>query len=169
MLLHDARRAARVDDHGAYVALPHQDRSRWDAGRIREGERALEAALRLGRPGSFQLQAMIAAHHLQPEPDWPAIAALYAALAQLTPSPVIEVNRAIAVGFADGPEAGLDVLEGPLGDPRLRDYAPLHAAHADLLRRTGDFAAADAAYELAIGASDNEVERAELSRRRATA
>jgi RNA polymerase sigma-70 factor, ECF subfamily len=166
MLLHDARRAARVDDRGAYVALPHQDRSRWDAGRIREGERALEAALRLGRPGSFQLQAMIAAHHLQPEPDWPTLAALYATLAQLTPSPVIEVNRAIAVGFADGPEAGLDVLEGPLGDPRLRDYAPLHAAHADLLRRAGDRVAADAAYELAIAASDNEVERAELERRR---
>jgi RNA polymerase sigma-70 factor (ECF subfamily) len=166
MLLHDARRDARVDAQGAYVALPHQDRSRWDEGRIREGERALEAALRLGRPGSFQIQAMIAAHHLEPEPDWPAIAGLYATLARLTPSPVIEVNRAIAVGFADGPEAGLDVLEGPLGDPRLRDYAPLHAAHADLLRRTGDAAAADAAYELAIAASENEVQRAELERRR---
>jgi RNA polymerase sigma-70 factor (ECF subfamily) len=110
---------------------------------------------------------MIAAHHLQPEPDWPAIAGLYATLAQLTPSPVIEVNRAIAVGFAEGPEAGLDVLEGPLGDPRLRGYAPLHAAHADLLRRAGDPVAADAAYELAIEASENEVQRAELERRRA--
>jgi RNA polymerase sigma-70 factor (ECF subfamily) len=169
MLLHDARRDARVDEHGAYVALPHQDRSRWDQGRIREGERALEAALRLGRPGSFQIQAMIAAHHLQPAPDWPAIAGLYATLSRLVPSPVIEVNRAIAVGFAEGPEAGLDVLEGPLGDPRLRSYAPLHAAHADLLRRSGDAAAADAAYELAIAASDNEVQRAELTRRRATA
>jgi RNA polymerase sigma-70 factor (ECF subfamily) len=169
MLLHDARRAARVDDQGAFVALPDQDRARWDAGRIREGERALEAALRLGRPGSFQIQAMIAAHHLEPEPEWPSIAALYATLARLTPSPVIEVNRAIAVGFAEGPEAGLDVLEGPLGDPRLRGYAPLHAAHADLLRRTGDVAAADAAYELAIEASENEVQRAELTRRRAMA
>ena len=169
MLLHDARRAARVDEHGAYVALPDQDRSRWDEGRIREGERALEAALRLGRPGSFQIQAMIAGHHLQPQPDWPAIAGLYATLARLTPSPVIEVNRAIAVGFADGPEAGLDILEAPLGDPRLRDYAPLHAAHADLLRRAGDAAAADAAYGLAIECSENEVQRAELTRRRATA
>jgi RNA polymerase sigma-70 factor (ECF subfamily) len=166
MLLHDARRDARVDEHGAYVALPDQDRTRWDAGRMREGERTLEAALRLGRPGSFQIQAMIAAHHLQPEPDWPAIAGLYATLAQLTPSPVIEVNRAIAVGFAEGPEAGLDLLEGPLGDPRLRDYAPLHAAHADLLRRAGHPEAADAAYDLAIAASDNEVQRAELERRR---
>jgi RNA polymerase sigma-70 factor (ECF subfamily) len=166
MLLHDARRDARVDEHGAYVALPDQDRTRWDAGRMREGERTLEAALRLGRPGSFQIQAMIAAHHLQPEPDWPAIAGLYATLAQLTPSPVIEVNRAIAVGFAEGPEAGLDLLEGPLGEPRLRDYAPLHAAHADLLRRAGHPEAADAAYDLAIAASDNEVQRAELERRR---
>jgi RNA polymerase sigma-70 factor (ECF subfamily) len=167
MLLHDARRAARVDDHGDFVALPDQDRSLWDAGRIREGERALEAALRLGRPGSFQLQAAIAAHHLQPRPDWPAIAGLYATLAQLTPSPVVELNRAIAVGYADGPEAGLDILEAPLGDPRMRGYAPLHAAHAELLRRTGDAAAADAAYELAIAASENEVQRAELKRRRA--
>jgi RNA polymerase sigma-70 factor (ECF subfamily) len=167
MLLHDARRDARVDEHGGYVALPAQDRSRWDAGRIREGERALEAALRLGRPGSFQVQAMIAAHHLQPEPDWPAIAGLYATLARLTSSPVVELNRAIAVGFAEGPEAGLDVLEGPLGDPRLRGYAPLHAAHADLLLRAGDRAAADAAYELAIAASENDVQRAELTRRRA--
>ena len=169
MLLHDARRDARVDAHGSYVALPDQDRSRWDAGRIREGERALEAALRLGRVGTFQVQAMIALHHLQPGPDWPAIAGLYGTLAQLAPSPVVEVNRAIAVGFAEGPEAGLDVLEGALGDPRLRDYAPLHAAHADLLRRAGNVAAADAAYGLAIAASDNDVQRAELSRRRATA
>jgi RNA polymerase sigma-70 factor (ECF subfamily) len=169
MLLHDARRAARVDERGAFVALPDQDRSLWDQGRIREGERALEAALRLGRPGPFQLQAMIAAHHLQAETDWPAIAALYGTLANLVESPVVDVNRAVAVGFADGPEAGLDVLEAPLGDPRLRSYAPLHAAHADLLRRAGDRAGADAAYELAIAASENEVERAELSRRRATA
>jgi RNA polymerase sigma-70 factor, ECF subfamily len=167
MLLHDARRGARVDQHGAFVALPDQDRALWDAGRIREGERALEAALRLGRPGPFQLQAAIAAHHLQPQTDWAEIAALYGTLSRLTPSPVVEINRAVAVGFADGPEAGLDVLEGPLGDPRLRDYAPLHAAHADLLRRAGDAAAADAAYELAIAASENQVQRAELERRRA--
>jgi RNA polymerase sigma-70 factor, ECF subfamily len=169
MLMHDARRDARVDEHGGFVALPDQDRSLWDAGRIREGERALEAALRLGRPGSFQLQAAIAAHHLQPVPDWPAIARLYATLAQLTPSPVVEVNRAIAVGFAEGPDAGLDVLEAPLGDPRMRGYAPLHAAHADLLSRAGDAAAADAAYALAIDTSDNDVQRAELIRRRARA
>jgi RNA polymerase sigma-70 factor (ECF subfamily) len=169
MLLHDARREARVDEHGAFVALPDQDRGRWDAGRIREGERALEAALRLGRPGPFQVQAAIAALHLQPETDWAEIAALYGTLARMTPSPVVEVNRAVAVGFAHGPEAGLDVLEGPLGDPRLRGYAPLHAAHADLLRRAGDAAAADAAYELAIAASENDVRRAELERRRANA
>jgi RNA polymerase sigma-70 factor, ECF subfamily len=169
MLMHDARRDARVDEHGGFVALPDQDRSLWDAGRIREGERTLEAALRLGRPGSFQLQAAIAAHHLEPVPDWPAIAGLYATLAQLTPSPVVDVNRAIAVGFAEGPDAGLDVLEAPLGDPRMRGYAPLHAAHAELLSRAGDAAAADAAYALAIDTSDNDVQRAELIRRRARA
>jgi RNA polymerase sigma-70 factor, ECF subfamily len=169
MLLHDARRAARVDEHGAFVALPDQDRSLWDAGRIREGERALTDALRRGPAGSYQLQAAIAAHHLQPEPDWPAIAGLYAALGEIAPSPVVEINRAVAVGFAEGPDAGLDVLEAPLGDPRLRGYAPLHAAHADLLRRAGHAAAADAAYSLAIAAADNEVQRAELTRRRATA
>jgi RNA polymerase sigma-70 factor (ECF subfamily) len=169
MLLHDARRAARVDARGAFVALPDQDRSLWDGGRIREGERTLEAALRLGRPGPFQVQAAIAALHLQPEPDWEEIASLYEALAGMAPSPVVDVNRAVAVGFARGPDAGLDVLEVPLGDPRMRGYAPLHAAHADLLRRAGDTAAADAAYALAIEASDNEVQRAELIRRRATA
>ena len=169
MLLHDARREARVDEHGRFVALPDQDRSLWDAGRIREGEHALEAALRLGRPGNYQVQATIAVHHLQPEPDWQAIAGLYGVLVKITGSPVVEVNRAIAIGFAEGPEAGLDVLEGPLGDPRLRGYAPLHAAHAELLRRVGDTTAADAAYELAIEASGNDVQRAELTRRRARA
>jgi RNA polymerase sigma-70 factor, ECF subfamily len=167
MLLHDARRAARVDEHGAYVALPDQDRSRWDAGRIREGERSLEAALRLGRAGPYVLQAAIAAQHLQPDgPDWSAIAGLYAMLATVAPSPIVEVSRAVAVGFAEGPEAGLDLLETPLGDPRLRAYAPLHAAHADLLNRAGHGAAADAAYALAIEHSDNDVQRAELERRR---
>jgi len=169
MLLHDARRAARVDARGEFVALPDQDRSLWDGGRIREGERALEGALRLGRPGPFQVQAAIAALHVQPEPDWEEIASLYEALAGMAPSPVVDVNRAVAVGFARGPEAGLDVLEAPLGDPRLRGYAPLHAAHADLLRRAGDAAAADAAYDLAIAASDNDVQRAELTRRREAA
>jgi RNA polymerase sigma-70 factor (ECF subfamily) len=167
MLLHDARREARVDEYGGFVALPDQDRALWDAGRIREGERALEAALRRGRPGPFQVQAAIAALHVAPDPDWAEIAALYGTLAQMTPSPVVEVNRAVAVGFAQGPEAGLDVLEAPLGDPRLRGYAPLHAAHADLLRRAGDATAADAAYALAIETSDNAVQRAELIRRRA--
>jgi RNA polymerase sigma-70 factor (ECF subfamily) len=169
MLLHDARREARVDERGEYVALPDQDRSCWDAGRIREGERALEDALGLRRPGPFQIQAAIAALHVQPQTDWAEIAALYATLARMEPSPIVEINRAVAVGFAHGPEAGLDILESPLGDPRLRGYAPLHAAHADLLRRAGDAAAADAAYELAIDASENAVQRAELTRRRATA
>jgi RNA polymerase sigma-70 factor (ECF subfamily) len=169
MLLHDARRAARVDVHGQYVTLEEQDRSLWDRGRIREGLRALERAVRLRRPGQYQLQAAITALHIQasdPEAtDWAQIAELYGALATLTPSPVVELNRAAAVGFAAGPEAGLELLEPLLENPALERYQPLHAAHAELLRRAGDAAGAARAYEHAIALSANSVERAELERR----
>jgi predicted RNA polymerase sigma factor len=137
MLLHDARREARVDASGAFVALDQQDRSLWDAGRAREGVGELDAALRRRRPGPYQLQAAIAALHVQaPSPeevDWEQIAQLYGALAQLSPSAVVELNRAVAVGFAAGPQAGLALLE-PLGE-QLADYQPLFAARAELLRR----------------------------------
>ena len=169
MLLHDARRAARVDPEGRYVALEEQDRSLWDEGRIVEGLRALERALRLRRPGQYQLQAAITALHIQASDDdatdWSQIAELYGALAKLSPSPVVEVNRAAAVGFAAGPEAGLELLEPLLGDPSLERYQPLHAAHAELLTRAGHLAAAANAYERAIALSANAVERAELERR----
>jgi RNA polymerase sigma-70 factor, ECF subfamily len=169
MLLHDARRAARVDDEGRYVTLDEQDRSLWDGARIEEGRRALDRALRLRRPGAYQLQAAIAALHIEAaevgETDWPQIAQLYTALAQLSPSPVIELNRAAAVGFAAGPEAGLGLLEPLLREPALERYQPLHAAHAELLRRAGDAAGAARAYERAIELSANDVERAELERR----
>jgi RNA polymerase sigma-70 factor (ECF subfamily) len=171
LLLTDARRPARVDAAGRAVALPDQDRARWDAARIAAGRQVLEAALRLRRPGPYQLQAAIAALHDEAPAwdatDWRQIAALYAALARLAPSPVIEVNRAVAVGFADGPAAGLAVLEGVAGDRRLRRYQPLHAARADLLRRAGDAEGARAAYDAAIALTENAVERAELERRRA--
>ena len=154
MLLHDARRAARVDDAGRYVALDEQDRSPWDQGRIREGLGALERAVRLRRPGQYQLQAAITALHIQAADadatDWAQIAELYGALAKLSPSPVVELNRAAAVGFAAGPDAGLELLEPLLGDPALERYQPLHAAHAELLRRAGDLAGAARAYERAI-------------------
>ena len=169
MLLHDARRAARVDPSGRYVALDEQDRALWDQGRIREGLARLERAVRLRRPGEYQLQAAITALQMQgPDAgatDWAQIAELYGALARLNPSPVIELNRAVAVGLADGPAAGLALLEPLLADSTLERYQPLHAAHAELLSRAGDAAGAAPAYERAIALTANAVERAELERR----
>lgn len=169
MLLHDARRAARVDDRGRYVPLDEQDRARWDQGRIREGLRTLETALRFGVHGPYQVQAAIAAVHVRApraeETDWAQIVELYATLARLEPSPVVELNRAVAVAFASGPRAGLELLAPLLADPALERYQPLYAAHAELLRRAGDPAAAAQAYERGIALSANEVERAELERR----
>jgi RNA polymerase sigma-70 factor, ECF subfamily len=169
MLLHDARRGARVDANGRYVALDEQDRSRWDRGRIREGMRALQLAVRLRRPGSYQLQAAITALHIEgaeaEATDWAQIADLYGALAKVSPSPVVDVNRAAAVGFAYGSQAGLELLQPLLHDPQLKRYQPLHAAHAELLRRAGDRRGAALAYERSIALSANAVERAELERR----
>jgi RNA polymerase sigma-70 factor, ECF subfamily len=169
MLLHDARRAARVDSSGRYVALEAQDRSLWDRGRIREGLARLERAARLRRPGEYQLQAAITALQIQAPnaeaTDWAQIADLFGALARLNPSPVIELNRAVAVGLASGPAAGLELLEPLLGESVLERYQPLHAAHAELLSRAGDTAGAARAYERAIALTANAVERAELERR----
>jgi RNA polymerase sigma-70 factor, ECF subfamily len=171
MLLHDARRGARVDDRGAFVALDAQDRARWDQGRIREAQRLLERGLRLRRPGPYQLQAAITALQLEgasaAETDWGQIAQLYEALGRIAPSPVVEINRAVAVGFAFGAGAGLTVLAPLLEDRRVSAYQPLYAAHAELLRRAGDRTGAAHAYERAIELSDNAVERAELELRRA--
>lgn len=169
MLLHDARRAARVDAHGAFVALEEQDRSLWDEARIGQGLRALERGLRLRRPGEYQLQAAITALHVQSSgaetTDWVRIAELYGALAKLNPSPVVELNRATAAGFAYGPDVGLRLLEPLLAAPSLDSYQPLHAAHAELLRRAGRPADASHAYRRAIALSGNAIERAELERR----
>jgi RNA polymerase sigma-70 factor (ECF subfamily) len=169
MLLHDARRAARIDAQGRYVALEEQDRTLWDEARIREGLRALERSVRLRRPGEYQLQAAITALHIQSsdaaDTDWSQIAELYGALVKLNPSPVVELNRAAAVGFASGAGAGLELLEPLLGDPALERYQPLHATHAELLRRAGESERAAQAYELAIALSANAVERVELERR----
>jgi RNA polymerase sigma-70 factor, ECF subfamily len=169
MLLHDARRAARVDSSGRYVALDEQDRSLWDHDRIREGLARLERAVRLRRPGEYQLQAAITALQIQaPDAeatDWAEIAELYGALAQLNPSPVVELNRAVAVGLATGPAAGLALLEPLLGDSTLERYQPLYAAQAELLSRAGDATGAARAYERAIALTANAVEREELERR----
>jgi RNA polymerase sigma-70 factor, ECF subfamily len=169
MLLHDARRAARVDESGRYVPLDEQDRALWDRGRIGEGLGELEAALALRRPGPYQLQAAIASLHLDAASpaltDWSRIAELYEALARLAPSPVVEVNRAVAVAWAWGPRAGLELLEPLLDDPGLARYQPLYAAQAELLRWAGEREAAARAYEHAVKLSANTVERAELERR----
>ena len=171
MLLHDSRRAARIGPDGRFVALPDQDRGRWDAARIAEGTGVLDRALRLRRPGPYQLQAAISALHATAatadDTDWPQIAQLYGRLAHHAPSPVVQVNRAVAIGMADGPRAGLGVLDALGDDRRLAGYQPYHAARADLLRRAGHAAAAAAAYDDAIALSTNAVERAELERRRA--
>ena len=171
MLLQDARRGARVDVAGSYVALDRQDRDLWDRGRIAEGTQALDDALMLRAPGPYQLQAAIAALHATAPTaaatDWAQIAALYAELDRRAPSPVVRINRAAALAFAGSPEAGLSLVEPLIGDTRLQSYAPLHAAHAELLRRVDAPAAATAAYDRAIAATSNAVERAELQRRRA--
>ena len=169
MLLHDARRAARVDASGRYVALDAQDRSLWDQDRISAALATLERAVRLRRPGEYQLQAAITALQIQApdaeSTDWAQIAELYGALGRLNPSPVVELNRAVAVGLAAGPDAGLELLEPLLADPALERYQPLYAAHAELLSRGGDAEGATGAYERAIALSANAVERAELERR----
>jgi RNA polymerase sigma-70 factor (ECF subfamily) len=165
MLLHDSRRRARVDEHGRYLAIDEQDRSRWNQARIQEGLRALDRSVRLRRHGQYQLQAAITALQMEQEPDWQQIADLYGALVKLTPTAVVELNRAVAVGFADGPKAGLDLLSPLLDDAALEGYQPLHAARAELLKRAGEREGAARAYETAIKLSANAVERAELKRR----
>jgi len=169
MLLHDSRRTARTDREGRYLALDQQDRSLWDRNRIAEGLRILERAVRLRRPGEYQLQAAITALHIQgtdiEATDWSQIAALYGALAAVSPTAVVELNRIAAVGFATGPEAALELLAPLLADPSLERYQPLYATHADLLRRTGRFSDATEAYRRAIALTTNTVERAELERR----
>ena len=169
LLLTDARRAARTDAAGALVDLEHQDRTRWDAASIEAGLAALDRALRLRRPGPFQLQAAIAALHAEApsfaDTDWAQIAALYARLGALDPSPVVAINRAVAVALAEDAAAELDLLAPLLGDLRLARYQPLHAAHAELLRRAGDDTAAQAALARALALTTNPRERAELERR----
>jgi RNA polymerase sigma-70 factor (ECF subfamily) len=164
MLLHDARRATRADEDGAIVLLEDQDRSRWDRAKIAEGATLVEQAMR-GGPGEYALQAAIAALHAQAptsrDTDWRQIAALYGVLVAVHPSPVIELNRAVAVAMADGPERGL-ALMAVLDIP---GYAPLPAARADLLRRLGRRDEAAAQYRAALALVTNEAERRYLEGR----
>ncbi len=154
LLLQDARRDARVSDAGELVLLGEQDRTLWDDDGIAQGRRALERALPLRHPGEYQLQAAIASLHYEKETDWHEIALLYGRLAELSPSPVIELNRAVAVAMADGPKAGLELLDGIDG---LESYYLYHSTRADLLRRLGLPAANE--YERALDLAPSEVER----------
>jgi RNA polymerase sigma-70 factor (ECF subfamily) len=169
MLLTDSRRAARTDADGDLLTLEEQDRTLWDHGRIEEGRELVERALRTRHPGSYQLQAAIALLHAEsqrPEDtDWTQIALLYGELLRRAPSPVVELNRAAAVGMAFGPEAGLRLIEDLEAAGELTDYYLLHAARADLLRRAGRRDDAAAAYRRALALCSNPVEVRYLRRR----
>jgi RNA polymerase sigma-70 factor (ECF subfamily) len=169
MLLHHARRRARVDGGGNAILLEEQDRGLWDRDAIAEGTALLDRALSLCRAGPYQIQAAIAALHDEAatasETDWPQIAALYATLARLTPSPVVELNRAVAVAMAGGPERGLALLDRPALAGSLATYQHFHAARADLLRRQGRRDEAVTAYARALELCQNMAERRFLQRR----
>jgi len=164
MLLHDARRPARLDPGGDLVLLENQDRARWDHAEIEEGVRLVAASP--GR-GPYRIQAAIAACHdtapTAADTDWPTIAALYGELARLVPSPVVELNRAVAVAMADGPAAGLVLVEGLAG--RLDGYHLLPATRADLLRRLGRTDEAARAYREALELAPTDAERRFLAGR----
>jgi RNA polymerase sigma-70 factor, ECF subfamily len=169
LLLQDSRRAARVDAAGELVTLEDQDRSLWDQAAIEEGRRQLEAASALGRSGPYQLQALIAACHSTAadaaDTDWARIARLYARLGQLTPSPVVELNRAVAVAMAEGPESGLVLVDALSATGRLEGYYLLAATRADLLRRAGRPREAAQSYREALGLVATDTERRHLTRR----
>jgi RNA polymerase sigma-70 factor (ECF subfamily) len=169
MLLHDARRAARLDDRGDLVTLEDQDRGAWNAAEIGEGVSLLEGALRRGNPGPYQIQAAIAAcHATAPTPestDWAQIAALYGRLADFLPTPVVELNYAVAVGMARGPAAGLELVAALEASGKLAGYHLLPATRADLLRRLGRRPEAAAAYAEALELTSTDAERRYLSRR----
>ena len=169
MLLHDSRRYARVDATGALVTLDDQDRSAWDREQIDEGLALVESALQLRNPGPYQIQAAIGALHAEAaqasQTDWAQIAALYAELAKLNPSPIILLNRAVAIGMSEGPQRGLMMIDSLGVSGALAEYYLLHAARADLLRKLNRVEAAAEAYRRALALTTNETERRFLERR----
>ncbi|MBE3011595.1 RNA polymerase sigma factor [Microbispora sp. NEAU-D428] len=169
MLLQDSRRAARFDEAGDIVTLEFQDRAKWDHDEIEEGLRLLDEALARRRPGPYQVQAAIAACHatvLDPDDtDWPQIAGLYAQLARLAPSAVVELNRAVAVAMADGPLAGLRLVDELRDGGALAGHHLLAATRADLLRRLGRTADAAQAYGEALALAPTDAKRRYLARR----
>jgi RNA polymerase sigma-70 factor, ECF subfamily len=169
MLLHDSRRDTRVNSQGELVPLEEQDRSLWDRHRIQEGLGLVERALRPGKIGSYQLQAAIAAVHAEAQTaeqtDWRQISALYQELARVHPSPVVALNHAVAVALSEGLEAGLRLIDELRSSDELQSYHLYHAARADILRRLGRAPEAVEAYRLALGLTDNAVERRYIRRR----
>lgn len=169
MLAHDARREARVGIDGIMVPLEDQDRALWDHPQIAEASQLAHEALAAGRPGPYQIQAAISALHGQAESaaetDWPQIAGLYGALHTMHPSPVVALNRAVAVAMAEGAERGLALVDALAEDGGLEGYPYLPAARADLLRRLGRAVEASAAYQEALALVENAGERAYLRRR----
>lgn len=167
MLLHDSRRRARLDEAGQLILLDEQDRTRWDKLKIQEGVGVLDDAIALNDPGPYQVQAAISALHAEAPTaeatDWPQIAALYNTLARMTPSLVVEVNRAVALAMAEGPIEGLQILD--VLEERAEGYYPFHVARAHLLQRSGQLEAAADAYARAISLCGNPAERAHLQRR----
>ena len=169
LLLTDARRAARLDDADDLVPLEEQDRTRWDTDAIAEGLELVDAALRRGQPGPYQVQAAIAACHASARDasatDWVEIAALYNELLRMMPTPVVALNRAVAIGMADGPAAGLRLVDALDASGALAGYHLLAATRADLLRRLDRRAEAAAAYRDALALAANDAERRYLNRR----
>jgi RNA polymerase sigma-70 factor (ECF subfamily) len=169
MLLTDARRATRVAADGRLLLLEEQDRSRWDREAIGAGAALVREALRRRPPGRFALQAAIAAVHADSpsweDTDWREIVALYDVLAGVWPSPVVALNRAVAVGLADGPDAGLAAVDALQDEPQLAGYSYTSAARADFLRRLGRYDEARTSYEEALLLTENDVERDFLQRR----
>jgi RNA polymerase sigma-70 factor (ECF subfamily) len=170
MLLQHSRRDARTGPAGGLVLLEDQDRARWDHEMVDEGLRELERATAAGRPGGYQLQAAIAAQHARaPRPedtDWPKIASLYGRLESIHPSPVVRLNRAVAIAMADGPAAALPLVDALANE--LDAYHLFHSARADLLRRLGRDAEASGAYGRALDLVTNPAERTFLEGRLAS-
>ncbi|HET9479538.1 MAG TPA: RNA polymerase sigma factor [Pyrinomonadaceae bacterium] len=168
MLLHDSRREARLDEAGDLVVLEEQDRGRWNKPQIAEALALVDEAFS-GTPGPFALEAAIAAEHCKAaraaDTNWPRIVNLYDLLHQLLPSPVVALNRAVAVAMADGPRAGLELIDELSTSGELDEYHLLHAARADMLRRLGANAEAAESYELALKLASNDSERRFLERR----
>ena len=169
MLFHDARRETRTDDRGRLVLLEDQDRRRWDRGQIEQAEALLARALAPGRVGAYALQAAIAGAHARAETaaatDWKRIVALYELLCELAPSPVVQLNAAVALAMRDGPAAGLERVEQLLEGRELQRYHPAHAARAELLRRLGRKDEAADAFRRAIALAAPGPEREHMEAR----